>query len=80
MLSRPRRGSGSNRGRRTVAPNRLVEVGQGEAEHAARLEHPPKLSQHRQEIGVRDLRQRMNADGVVDAAVLQRQPLADVAD
>ena len=62
-----------------VGADAAVEVGQGQAQHAAGREHPPQLQQRRQQVGVAQLRQGVDADRVVDAARLQRQPLEDVA-
>src|SRR6185436_5130157 len=62
-----------------IRTNSLVDVGEREAENPTRLEHTPKLPEHRNEIVVADHRERVNAHDVVERITFDRQPVADVA-
>src|SRR5581483_163688 len=63
-----------------VRGERPLQVGQGEAQDASRLEDAPQLSDDRKEVRVGHLRKGVDADGVVDRVVRERQALPDVAD
>ena len=63
-----------------VGVDGAVEVGEGQAQRALRLQNPQELGQGRDQLRVGQLRQRVDADRVVDRVRVERQAAADVGD
>src|SRR5262249_18974431 len=64
----------------TVRIERHLEVGQAEAQDAARLQDSSQLLKDADDLLIVEFRQRVNADGVVDRVRAQGEALPNVAD